>query len=89
MDRTDVAVVLGTLALVPAIYSGACPPLSTVRAERDEHGNIAAGAASATVMASAMVLAVSAGLRSWPVALYGGAVVLAYAALYSHARNLP
>ncbi len=84
MTRADVAVILGVVALVPAVYSAMLPPLSRVRAAAAEE-DLAQGLAAATVTSTVAVTAIAAGLRSWPVAVYGGAMVAAYAVLYSKA----
>lgn len=89
MDTGHVGAVLGALALVPAIYGAACPPLATVRGASDDAGHIANSIGAATLTASVAVVAVALGLRSMPVLFYGGAMVAAYAATFAVAREAP
>lgn len=84
-DKADVALVLGVVGLVPAIYGAATPPLSLVHAETDERGHTAHGVTAATMTAAGIVLAVAVGLRSWPVAVYGLGMVAVYGCMYAMA----
>jgi hypothetical protein len=89
MDKTDAALALSVAALVPAIYSGALPNLSTLRATPD-HGGAQQGALrSATATAAAVVLVAGVVLRSRPALVVGGAVVVAQALSYGLAVPLP
>jgi hypothetical protein len=89
INAGQVGAVLGSLALVPAVFGTICPPLSRVRAGNDEGGDVAHSIGAAALTASVAVCAVALGLRSLPVLLYGGAMVLAYTGTYAAARNVP
>lgn len=88
MTGDDLPVALATLALVPAIYGTALPPLAVVRGVEDDHGHVRAGIAQAATLAALMVGAVVAVTGSPTVAVIGGVAVVAYACLYANARDV-
>jgi hypothetical protein len=86
-DRSDVAITLAAIALVPAIFGAYVPKIADVREGQDQGGHVAHGIACATLTAAGLLLAVAVGARSWPVAVYGGAAVATFAATYAIARE--
>lgn len=79
------ALVLSTVALVPAIYSAVLPKMSDVRAQADDRGHLAAGERYAALTAGAVVLGVAAVTRSPEAAFVGVVAVVAFAVAYHHA----
>jgi len=86
-DR-DLPLALSVMALVPAIYGTALPPLAVVRGHVDTGGHITAGVGQAAALAGLMVAVVVAVTGSATVGMIGGASVVAYACLYLHAREV-
>lgn len=83
--ETTAALALSTVALIPAVFGSALPPLSTVHDRADTTGALSRSVGVATVTAGALVLGVAAITRSPAVLVAGGATVAAYAALYRQA----
>lgn len=86
--RADLPLVLSVVALVPAVFGSALPPLAVVRGHDDTGGHVAAGVGQAAALAGLLVAAVMAVSGSTTVGVIGAASVIAYACLYMHAREV-
>jgi len=84
----DLPLALAVVALVPAIYGTALPPLAVVRGQVDTGGHLAAGVGQAAALAALVVAAVVAVTGSPTVGMIGAATVGAYACMYWHARDV-
>lgn len=86
MDNNNAALAVATVALVPAIFGAALPPMSEVRGVADDRGHLAAAEQYAVLCSAAVVLGLAGVTRSGTVALVGTAAVVGFAAAYRLAR---
>lgn len=86
-DRSDAALALATVALVPAIYAASLPNLAETRGQADDRGHLGAAQSYATCVAAAVVIGVAGVTRSPLAAVAGLLAVVGFAAAYDNARK--
>lgn len=86
-DKSDAALALAVVGLVPAVYGIALPSLADTRGQADDRGHLAAGEKYAAVLSAAVVLGVAGATRSAPAALAGLIAVVGFSAAYRFATN--
>lgn len=86
-DHATAALALATVALVPAVYSCALPPLSETRGQADDRGHLSAAERYAALVAGAVVLGVAGVTRSPAAAAAGLIAVVGFSAAYRAATT--
>lgn len=79
------ALAMATVAVVPAIYGAALPPMSEARGQADDRGHLAAAERYAAALSAAVVLGVAGVTRSPAAAVVGLVAVVGFSAAYRNA----
>lgn len=90
MDKSNAALSLAVVGLVPAVYAVALPSLADVRGQHDDRGHLAEGERYAAIISAAVVLGVAGATRSPEAALAGLVAVIGFSSAYRRSvRSLP
>jgi N-acetylmuramic acid 6-phosphate (MurNAc-6-P) etherase len=85
VDRSEAALVLGAVALVPAIFTASLPPAAAVASMPDTDGAQARALRTATLTAAVVVVAVATVTRTPSVLGLGGVAIAAQWCLFAPA----
>jgi hypothetical protein len=85
MDRSELALALSAVTIVPTIYGLALPSLSEARSQADDRGHLQASEHYAAVLSVAVVLGIAGVTRSPQAGAVGLLAVVALSGAYRHA----